>query len=940
MDDALKITKVERVLCNRPGSQSEGTIHLTKHVMIFRFDADTSDEMWIPYPLISLVTRLPQTLHGLSPLAFRCRTFETFTLSFWKPSDAIDVFDSIRNSTVRASVYDLYAFYYIPSPPFTSLDGWNLYSPREEFRRMGIGERTKAWRFTDINKDYSFCPTYPSRLVIPAKISDATLIYAAKYRSKARVPALIYLHWNNLGSITRSSQPMIGLTNNRSVQDEKHIEAIFQSHHLSESPYASPDSRSRASGIYGATATNYIIDARPSTNAMANAAKGAGTENMDNYKEGKKIYLGVENIHVMRDSLAKVVDILREADSCQPLPGVEAFGEGQSVGTGVIDRHALRRSGWLKHISALLDGTLIIVRNVHVNASHVLIHCSDGWDRTSQLASLSQICLDPYYRTIRGLEILIEKDWVSFGHKFADRCGHLSSDKFFISPAPETGAGGAEAAQAFLVSFQNKIVGQSHLKETSPVFHQFLESLRQIQRQFPTRFEYNGAFLERIHYHLYSCQFGTFLYNSERERRAAQEEPLPPGCQRPHSLWDFLNSDGEREKYINPEFDPSLDQVREPGCDMGVLLPNSKDVKFWHELYGKTDEEMNGRVVAAPVIDPDPDISAFAEETDPIDQSLPPSPPPPSASLPAFKGESEQPDDVATELPAPPPSRYSHLTDSPMTISASLPNLDQKARSWQETFRPFASTASAFSLQSFSNRPPSPNTRRSTGEGLSAAGMRGVWAQLSSNATAALSVVQGAYDGIAKTSSSQTSDEGEMKTGAAPRVGDLDDWWTRNSSANTSSANTSRASEPRASRAAPGFFSPPTMTNPWATTKSPPNSILDMWESTPSGSRDHSVMLAASPPRPSSSMSTSLGRTSPFPTPPPGPHRRDSFPSQPRRSQTFSAPAMSPRAPTPDIPSKRPSSLSNISSNPAAVKPERSSTGGDKNIDPLGVGFL
>ena len=28
---------------------------------------------------------------------------------------------------------------------------------------------------------------------------------------------------------------------------------------------------------------------------------------------------------------------------------------------------------------------LEIIDNVHVKASHVLIHCSDGWDRTAQL---------------------------------------------------------------------------------------------------------------------------------------------------------------------------------------------------------------------------------------------------------------------------------------------------------------------------------------------------------------------------------------------------------------------------------------------------------------------------------------------------------------------------------------------------------------------------
>lgn len=53
-------------------------------------------------------------------------------------------------------------------------------------------------------------------------------------------------------------------------------------------------------------------------------------------------------------------------------------------------------------------------------------HLSDGWDRTPQLSSLAQICLDPYFRTIEGLATLIEKDWISFGHQFGDRCGHLT----------------------------------------------------------------------------------------------------------------------------------------------------------------------------------------------------------------------------------------------------------------------------------------------------------------------------------------------------------------------------------------------------------------------------------------------------------------------------------------------------------------------------------
>ena len=47
-----------------------------------------------------------------------------------------------------------------------------------------------------------------------------------------------------------------------------------------------------------------------------------------------------------------------------------------------------------------------------------VVHCSDGWDRTSQTCAVAQLLLDPYYRTIQGYQALIEKDWLHFGHKF------------------------------------------------------------------------------------------------------------------------------------------------------------------------------------------------------------------------------------------------------------------------------------------------------------------------------------------------------------------------------------------------------------------------------------------------------------------------------------------------------------------------------------------
>lgn len=35
----------------------------------------------------------------------------------------------------------------------------------------------------------------------------------------------------------------------------------------------------------------------------------------------------------------------------------------------------------------------------------VLVHCSDGWDRTAQVCSVASLLLDPYYRTMKGFMV-------------------------------------------------------------------------------------------------------------------------------------------------------------------------------------------------------------------------------------------------------------------------------------------------------------------------------------------------------------------------------------------------------------------------------------------------------------------------------------------------------------------------------------------------------
>ncbi|KAF9109880.1 hypothetical protein BGX27_007094 [Mortierella sp. AM989] len=543
--DLIKVARVDEVQLEKGQSTYIGSLHLMPHHLIF---GHPDLEIWISYPTIHSVEKGLPSIHNTWPLHVRCYNFVFITLSFQTEKNATDVYESMQRLTCVSSVEQLYAFVYKPSPPFTTDDGWKIYDPLREYERMGVS-RNEQWRISDLNQSFSFSPTYPQVLVVPTKISDAVLTYAAKHRSKARIPALNITP--KKASITRSSQPMVGLKQNRSIQDEKLIEAIF----LTNVPQSSG-----GHPVYGSTATNLIIDARPTANAVANTAVGAGTENMENYRNCKKVYSGIDNIHVMRDSLNKLVEALQEIDI-----------------KGSVSKSALQKSGWLKHIGAIMEGALMIVKNIHICNSHVLVHCSDGWDRTAQLTSVAQVCLDPFYRTLRGFQVLIEKEWCSFGYKFMDRCGHLSSDKNFVALSA------TNAAANTFANVQSKFYNNKHIRETSPVFQQFLDCIFQIMQQNPNRFEFNEYFLTQLHYHVYSCQFGNFLFNCERERRQYRATTK---CA---SVWDFINSD--KEQYMNKDFQPSTDETR--GGDGGVLFPDSKPIKYWARLFGRTDEELN-----------------------------------------------------------------------------------------------------------------------------------------------------------------------------------------------------------------------------------------------------------------------------------------------------------------------------------------------------------
>ncbi|VDL86874.1 unnamed protein product [Schistocephalus solidus] len=103
-------------------------------------------------------------------------------------------------------------------------EGWDVYDATAEYHRQNIVNN--GWRISAVNEDYSFCDTYPSLLAVPVDVSDDLLIQSAPHRANFRVPVLSWLHPESRASLTRASQPMVGLQNRRNSADEQLVELI------------------------------------------------------------------------------------------------------------------------------------------------------------------------------------------------------------------------------------------------------------------------------------------------------------------------------------------------------------------------------------------------------------------------------------------------------------------------------------------------------------------------------------------------------------------------------------------------------------------------------------------------------------------------------------------------------------------------------------------
>merc|ERR1719447_2278532 len=145
----------------------------------------------------------------------------------------------------------------------------------------------------------------------------------------------------------------------------------------------------------------------------------------------------------------------------------------------------VEQSEWLNLLQKVMQIAGAVTDLMDIQGSSVMLCLEDGWDLTCQVSSLSQLCLDPFYRTIEGFRTLIEKEWVSYGHRF----NHRSN---FDNSSQDNGF--------------------------TPIFLQFLDIVHQLHNQFPMAFEFSQFYIRFLAYHHVSCRFRTFLLDSELQR--------------------------------------------------------------------------------------------------------------------------------------------------------------------------------------------------------------------------------------------------------------------------------------------------------------------------------------------------------------------------------------------------------------------------------------
>ncbi|KAL4705246.1 hypothetical protein ACJJTC_010265 [Scirpophaga incertulas] len=506
--ELILINKLDGVILKYPHSENvDGTVCITGHHLILSSRKEGVRELWLLHKNIDNIEKKENKPSGNvsqgGSLFLKCKDLRIFQLDIASTTELNLLAQTLENLSNLQDPSFFYPFFYRHMHPIVE-NGYTLYSLEGEFTKVLA---TEEWRVSRVNNNYTVCNSYGKVVIVPKSIDDETLTVAATFRQGGRFPVLSYRHTNG-AVLVRAGQPLYGPKHRRCRPDEAILNTVV------------------AVGTKGV-----IYDLRSSNSISQQQNKGGGTESNSNYSQWK-IYNrsmdDVDNQQQLLDSYSKLI---------------EACNDREISSDKWISK--LESCGWPESVRNSLHTACIIAQHIHHKVEAVLIHGTHGLDATLIVSSLVQIILSPDCRTIRGLQALIEREWLQAGHPFGSRhrCGPYSSSQ----------------SQA-----------QCQIRP-APTFTLFLDCVRQFLEQFPCSFEYRQSFLITLFEHAYASQFGTFLCDNEQERESRGV------YQQTTSIWSWINQPDELTAYINPLYDPTP----------GVIWPSVAPMSYviWEELY-------------------------------------------------------------------------------------------------------------------------------------------------------------------------------------------------------------------------------------------------------------------------------------------------------------------------------------------------------------------
>ncbi|KAG8576609.1 hypothetical protein GDO81_009909 [Engystomops pustulosus] len=460
--------------------------------------------------------------------------------------------------------------------------------------------KNEPFRISTVNRMYAVCNSYPGLLIVPQTIQDNTLQKISRCYRQNRFPVVCWrsprtkavllrsggLHGKGVAGLFKSPNTAgtgQSQTDSTSLEQEKYLQAVVNSmpryaemsgrNTLSAFPsghlYDSPDKRQpklgslmkqvmggkedvrggkwgsmRGSGRLSAYGMNSDVGTRLAARELLTPHQNGGPSESALTPRRAALYIigdksqlkGVKQDPLQQWELVPIelFDVRQVKASFKKLMKA-CVPSAPSTDPSLSYMRTLEDSEWLLQLHKLLQVSALVVELLD-SGSSVLVGLEDGWDLTTQVVSLVQLLSDPYYRTIEGFRLLIEKEWLSFGHRFSHRGAHTA----------------ASQSNGF-----------------TPVFLQFLDCVHQIHLQFPSEFEFSQYYLKFVAYHYVSNRFRTFLLDSDYERiekgvlyDEKGDRRSPQICR---SVWDYMERIHKKNPmFYNYMFSPEDGEVLRP----------------------------------------------------------------------------------------------------------------------------------------------------------------------------------------------------------------------------------------------------------------------------------------------------------------------------------------------------------------------------------------